>query len=48
MTMNGRNTSIGWMCGVALALASVQALGEQMTRPCVRVTRVVFNTPGNW
>ena len=46
MPMTGRTKWVGWVFGVALAVTSVQAAAEQMTRPASGVTRIVFNTPG--
>ncbi|MBK8742863.1 MAG: DUF2807 domain-containing protein [Betaproteobacteria bacterium] len=46
MRMNERVMFPAWVIGTVLALTSVTALAEQMTRPAAGVTRIVFNTPG--
>jgi hypothetical protein len=35
-----------WVFGAGLAMSSVHAVAEQITRPASGVTRIMFNTPG--
>lgn len=46
MGMIDRTKCLGWLFAVGLALISVNALADQMTRPASGVTRIMFNTPG--
>lgn len=46
MRMFDRTKCFGCALGLAIALTSIQALADQMTRPAGGVTRIVFNTPG--
>ena len=46
MRTTDRTKAFGFLLSVGLALNSIQALADQMTRPAGGVTRIVFNTPG--
>ena len=47
MTKFDRTRCCGWIVGIAMAITSVAANADQMTRPAAGVTRIVFNTPGD-
>ena len=46
MNTMDRTKCCRWMVGAGLAMLSLVAGAEQMTRPAAGVSRIVFNTPG--
>ena len=46
MNMTFRISACGWMAGIGLGFVAMTVQAEQMTKPAVGVTRVVFNSVG--